>query len=435
MSDLSTRKNYWAFGRKGWGVASVGIGFFFFFQGPMYGGTNFWFTALEEMFGWSVPSMSIPITIAGIASIFSVMLFGGLAKKFGAKRIIVICLLLAAASNMIFVSFMTLWSFGLSIILFFFFSMGYAVIGVGQLGADWFPRTKGVYMGIVTIGSTANTASINMILAFAVPAFGVATPIIIYSIVQVIIAVLVGLFIKNTPEEAGAFPDNDKSISREQLMEEYNAMEEYKKKSPWTAKVLLKSATMWKIGIAWGLAMMCAQGVIMQLVQIIASFGHPFMLGITILTLGWPLGVAGHALVGIIDLRIGTRNTSVLMVLVLMLSQVVLLAFGGTTGGAIISAGLLLFGISGMQNVTMSMTTTVFGRKDFQNAWPFVSTIFQAVSTLGVMVVAFIAAVLTYRLTLGVTIGILVVVVIIMFFTSKTQISPPKALDEQEETV
>lgn len=429
MSDITKRKNYWAFGKKGWGIAGIGILFYFFWQGPMYSASNFWFTALEEMFGWSVPSMALPITLAGILSVFGVILWGALAKKFGAKRIIVICLLCAAACNMIFVSFMTLWSFGLSIILFFFFSMGYSVIGVGQLGADWFPHTKGVYMGIVTVGSTINMASINMVLAFAVPAFGIGPSLAVYSIAQVIAAILVGIFVKNTPEEAGAFPDNDKSITREQLMKEFKEMEEYKKSSPWNVKTLLRNPTMWKIGIAWGIAMMCGVGIIQQLVQILTSFGHPFMLGITILTLGWPIGVFGHILVGIIDLRFGTRNTSMLMALILLCSQIILITTGGSLAGAIIAAGLLLFGISGIQNVTMSMTTTTFGRKDFENAWPVISTIFQLISNAGVLIIAILAAALTYQGSLGVVAGLLAVVILIMFLTPKNQITPPGTLE------
>ncbi|MCL1896995.1 MAG: MFS transporter [Clostridiales bacterium] len=431
-TDFTKRKNYWAFGTKGWGVAGIGILFYFFWQGPMYSASNFWFGALEEMFGWSVPSMSLPITLAGILSLFGVILWGGLAKKLGAKRVIIICLLCAAASNMIFVGFMTLWSFGLSIILFFFFSMGYSVIGVGQLGADWFPHTKGVYMGIVTVGSTINMASINMVLAFAVPAFGIGPSLAAYSIIQVIGAVIVGVFIKNTPEEAGAFPDNDKSITREKLMEEFKAMEEYKKRSPWTVKVLLKNATMWKIGVAWGLAMMCGVGIIQQLVQVLVSYGHPFMLGITFLTLGWPIGVFGHILVGVIDLRLGTRNTSIIMAIILLASPAALLLAGATMGGAVIAAGLLMFGISGVANVTMSMTTTTFGRKDFENAWPVISTIFQVISNAGVLIIAVLASLITYQFSMGVVVGILVVVIIVMLLTPKGQITATGAQVEPE---
>ncbi|HML37629.1 MAG TPA: MFS transporter, partial [Bacillota bacterium] len=119
MSDRKKSKNYWAFGAKGWGVAGVGIMFYFFWQGPIYSGSNFWFSALNEMFGWSVPSMALPITLAGILSIFGVMLWGALAKKLGAKRVIVITMVLAAASNMIFAAMQTLWAFDVSVILFF----------------------------------------------------------------------------------------------------------------------------------------------------------------------------------------------------------------------------------------------------------------------------------------------------------------------------
>ena len=266
-----------------------------------------------------------------------------------------------------------------------------------------------------------------MILTFSVPAFGIFPSLAAYSILQVIIAILVGAFIKNTPEEAGAYPDNDKSVSREELMKEFKEMEEYKKSSPWTVKALLACPTMWKIAVAWGLCMMCGIGIIQQLVQALAAFGHPIMLGITILSAGWPIGFFGHILIGVIDLRFGTRNTSILMAFILALCPLGLMLFGSHIVGAVISAGFLMFGISGITNVIMSMTATSFGRKDFENAWPVVSTIFQFISNAGVLVIATLAAAISYRMTFAVVIGVLVVSALVMFTTPKAQVAAPNA--------
>jgi len=426
MSDGKTMKNYWAFGTKGWGVALAGLMFYYFWQGPLYGGSNYWFTAFNEKFGWSVPSMALPITLAGILSVFGVMLFGALAKKIGAKRVIVMCLVLAAACNMLFAVFQTLWSFQVAIILFFFFSMGYSVIGVGQLGADWFPRTKGVYMGIVTVGGLLNTATIALLLVFIIPRFGIFYTMVAFAALQLIFAVLVGAFIKNTPEEAGAYPDNDKSVSREELMKEFKAMEEYKKISPWTVKALLACPTTWKIAISLGLCAMCGVGIVQQLAQALHGFGHSTMLGITILTVSWPIGFLAHVLVGVIDLRFGTKNTCILMAFIMAVCPIILLLFGSNVVWAVIGTGFLLFGISGIQNVIMSMTTTSFGRKDFENAWPVVSCIFQLISNAGVLIIAELGATNSYRMAFTVVLAVLLIAAIIMFTMPKTQIAAPR---------
>ncbi len=425
MEEGNETRNIFAFGAKGWGISTFGIAFYYFFLGPLYGGTNFWFSALNQMFGWTTTQMSVPIFLAGIIAMLGIILWGGLTKKIGAKRVIVISLILGALSNLIFAFIPTLWAFGSSVILYYFCAAGYSVIGVGQLGADWFPRKKGLYMGIVTVGTTIQAATIPLILAILVPALGITLAMLIFSAVQVIIAILVAAFVKNTPEEAGAYPDNDKSVSREELLNEVNKMEEYKKKSPWTTKALLKSPTVWKIGVAWGVCMLCGIGVVQQIAQALASFGHNMMFGITILSAAWPVGILGHVLIGIVDHRIGTRNTSIFTALVMAMASLMVGLSGQNTVVAVVGTVLFLFSVSGMVNVTMSITTTAFGRQDFGNAWPIISTIFQLVSNFGVLTIAVLAAVLSYRITFGIAAMILVLAAIVMLTTTNKRIAPP----------
>ena len=86
---------------------------------------------------------------------------------------------------------------------------------------------------------------------------------------------------------------------------------------------------------------------------------------------------------------------------------------GSSVVWAIIGAGFMLFGISGAQNVIMNMTTTSFRRKDFENAWPVVSSIFQLISNAGVLIIAKLGAT-SYRIAFRVMLGILLLVAIIM---------------------
>jgi sugar phosphate permease len=110
--------------------------------------------------------------------------------------------------------------------------MGYGSIGIGQLAADWFPRRRGAFMGLATIGMTVASGFIPLIFSVLVPKYGITNTMLMHAALMVVIAVLILIFIKNNPEEVGAHPDNDKTVSREELMKEFKEMDEYRKNSP-----------------------------------------------------------------------------------------------------------------------------------------------------------------------------------------------------------
>ncbi|MDR1291945.1 MAG: MFS transporter [Clostridiales Family XIII bacterium] len=426
MAELKQSRNPWSFGRKGWGVAFAGIACWYFWQGPLYAGSNFWFTGLNEMFGWEVTSMAAALTIGGVASVFTTALFGGLVKKFGAVKIIFIGFILAALVDLIFAFAQTLWAYQVSAAIYFAICMSYSAIGVGQLGADWFPRKRGVYMGIATVGMTATTATTPLLLSIFVPQFGIMATLLFHSALQIVIGFIIFALVKNNPEDAGAYPDNDKSVSKEALMKEFQEMEEYRKNSPWTTSALLREPATWKIGIGWGLSMMVIVGTVQQLVNILISFGHDLTFGVTLMAVTWPVGVFGHALTGAIDYKIGPRWTSALALIIAIIGSALLNVVGTSPVGAGAAGGLFLVGATMITVECPSMTTAAFGRRDFMNAWPVVSTIYQLLTNVGVLVIAVIAAAVGYSMDLWIMCGLMAIVIIIMLSAPKEQVTAPQ---------
>jgi MFS family permease len=438
MSEIEKKKggNPWNFGKKGWGVAFAGIACWYFWQGPLYAGSNFWFTGLPQILGITDPgeaagmvtSMALALTIGGVASVFTTALFGGLTKKFGTKQIIFVGMLLAALSDLVFGFGQSLLTYQISAAVYFALCMSYSAIGVGQLGADWFPRKKGVYMGVATIGMTATTATTPLLLSFLVPSLGITTTMLIHSGIQIVIGILIVALIKNNPEEAGAYPDNDKTLTREALQKEFQEMEEYRKTSPWTTGALLREPTTWKIGIGWGLSMMVIVGTVQQLVNILISFGHTLEFGVTLMALTWPIGVFGHALTGLVDYKIGPRYTSCVAMLFSIAGVALLNLIGGTSAIAAGAAGaLFLVGATMITVECPSVTTSAFGRRDFINAWPVISTIYQLLTNVGVLVIATIAAAVGYVTDLWIMCGLMAVICIIMLSVPKHEVTPPAA--------
>ena len=403
-----------AFGVKGWMVTIAGILCIYMMNGPLVGGTNTIFSLFNEWYGWTVTQMSFGITLGGWLSVVGIMLFGMLCRKKGAKFVTVVSLAGVAVALALFAAGQTLTFFLISCILSQFFSVGYSVISVGQYGADWFPTKKGLYMGFAGMGMVISGATINLLLLYIFPSWGVRYTMLLFVGYLLVVILFVTLLTKNTPEEAGAFPDNDRNFSRERLAGIRAKSEDYRKTSPWDTKKVLRTPQTWIIAIGWGIAMLAASGSFAHLVPTLVYFGHSPMMGIILLASFWWVGLASNWILGILDVNIGTKKASLVVLCVELITLLIIIFFGSNPVLASIAVWLLLFSVSGLANMNMSVTSTVWGRYDFGAAWPVVSVIFRVVHTSGVLIIAAIADKAGYMTAYAVLAGLVVVAGVIM---------------------
>lgn len=413
---MAFKGNNWIpnLGVKGWGLTIICICFYIFY-GFWNGASNTLFGIYENMFGWEETAMSSVMSISGWISLIAIIFFGALCRKIGAKNTSIIGLVLTIIAFALFaINTGSFPLFTVAFVLFFISVTAYGIIGLGALGSSWFPHKKGVFMGFATMGLTICSAAINPIILGATGSVGISGFWWGMAVFTVIVLIAVLAFVHNNPEEAGAYPDNDRSITREQLDAEFKAAQEYKKHSPWTTAKVLKTPQTWLIGIGWGIPMMVGAGSIALFVPtLIMGFGQDPMLGVILLSTMWPVGLLGHYLIGVIDQTIGTKKTTVVVVVIEILACVFLYFGGHSTVCCAVAAGLLMFAISGNANVCMSMTTTVFGREDFEAAWTPIQTIWNVFNFGGVMVMAFLGTTplgVAGRILLG---GILCVIALI----------------------
>lgn len=381
------------FGAKGWGI-TIACFIFFYFYSFWNAATNTLFGLFNEMYGWQQTDMSYVITIAGWISLIAVVLFGTLGRKIGAKMVSVIGLAGSAIGFGVLACARTFEFFAAGVVIFNFSMVAYATIGVGLLGSSWFPRTKGAFMGIATMGMTISSATLNpIILGFAGTAFGISGFFWAMAAIVAIAAAAVFLFVKNNPEEAGAYPDNDQSVSREELEAEFKASLEYKKTSPWTTARVLKTPQTWLIGLGTGLPMMVGAGTIALLVPTLASYGQDPMFGVVLLSSMWPIGLLGHYLIGVLDQKIGTKKTTLVVICVLGIGGLLVKLGGASSVVCAVATGMFMFGLSGAANVCMSLTASIYGRADFEVAYTPIQVIFNVLNFAGVSVMSTVSAV------------------------------------------
>jgi MFS family permease len=425
MESVEKKYNPWLpdFGTKGWGITIFGIFFYFVYMGVFDVGLNVLFPIYEEMYGWGTTQVSSIVSIGGWCALLGIAVFGIVGKKKGAKFTIIIGLAGVAVGFAIVGAATTLALFAIGVIVFFVFSVAFAVIGVGMLGAEWFPRKKGMYMGMTTMGIVLGSATINLIEGGFIGRFGLPNFMYCMGGCMIVLLILVAVFVKNKPEEAGAWPDNDKSLTSDMVAELFRKGEEYRKQSSWTLKKVISTRQTWLIGIGWGIPIMCSTGLMIHLVETMVFFGHDPMFGIILLSVMWPVGVAGNYLGGVIDMKFGPKATTFIIMVIEFAAALMIAFLGATTIPATIAIGMFMFAICANTNMVMSITTSVFGRQDFENAWPVISVIYRVFQSAGAI---YMAVLMTGFGPKGALIGTAVFVVIaaiIISFTNQKQIA------------
>ena len=407
------------FGRKGWPVVLMGVAFFYLYLSVFDVGLNTLYGVYEGLYGWRMQDISLVASSGGWLAVFGVGLFGFVCKKFGAKAAAISGLLGCAVGFLLIGLATEFWMFTLGVWVYFFCAVAFGVIAVGQFGANWFPRGKGKFMGVATMGVAIAGATINPLMMAVIPAYGVQAFMFGFAAVCVVVALLVSR-LKNYPEEAGVYPDNGEASDQAQVELELRRSLEYRKRSPWTTKKVLASKETWLVAVGWGLPMMVTLGVMGQIVPAFVSFGHDSILPVTLLSAMFPVGIAATYIGGVLDAKLGPKPITIFVVCLIAVASLIFILFGTNAVAATVGMAALFASTSIMKNMSMSMTTTVFGREDFENAWPVVSVVQKFIWASGLVVIAMIATTWSYTVAFAFAIGVAAVALVLILFTPKS---------------
>lgn len=248
----------------------------------------------------------------------------------------------------------------------------------------WFPRKKGLALGWATMGLPICTATIILILnAIGNP----KTAYIILGIVSFIVAGLSAVWIKNTPEEVGATPDNEPID-----LEVAKAMKERQEKEALrlTTKVILKNRNTWMIGIGMGFLWLTTIGLVSNFIPHLLGKGVEPGVAIPMLTAAAIIGIIGSYIWGILDLKIGTKKACILYGAWYLVALLVMIFLNGSMGMVWVAAVFVGFGIGGIGNLIPSIIGTCFGRFGFIQANRAIAPMNTAIRTSALVIISII---------------------------------------------
>lgn len=296
------------------------------------------------------------------------------------------------------------------------------MVSPNTLLTDWFPKKKGVVLGIATAGmmlSAIIAAPVFQIVANSaslVGAFYISGGFII-------LIVLLTLFVKNTPKEAGTYPDNDATTNMAEVEAIKTAM---LGNQGWTVKRLITNKDFWMLTIGFGLGFFALVGSASFFLPQGMEYGFTQPQMLLYMTLSGIGSVIGSYILGLIDQGKSTKVAVIIYAIGMIVGA-------GTRALGFMRPALFVVGVfalpffqGGLANLMISYTIQVFGAPSYASVNRVMSPIVIAIRTLSFVVVgAVYNASGSYRYVSIVITGLLVISMIcLLLVNSKTKELP-----------
>jgi sugar phosphate permease len=405
------------FGIKGWNLVVFCGLMLFYATGISVDGLNVTVQGLAGLHGWEVTTLLGFSTLSGLISVLGMFVFGLICNKIGARLTSVIGLILGGLSYIWYGNVRSVFEYAVALCLVCVFANVYAWIGGGAYLSSWFPKKKGLALGWATMGNNLASALIVIILTGFASLFGSLQWAISAVGILMILSALWGWFILDRPEQAGTTPDN-KPMDKDQI--EAYRVQSQNYVSPWTYKKLFGTKQFWLIILGLGIYMLVTVGVMSQLVPRLVSLGFELNQAIFSMTVCALVGVVGSYLWGVIDQKLTTRIATSLYGIWYALAIV----FNLIPNRICIYISIVMIGIAigGNANWPASLTTTVFGHRNFAKVYSLINpgisiirmcafvTLGAAISLTGSMTGAYVLFV-----------GLAVLAAVLIFFVNDKQ--------------
>lgn len=363
---------------------------------PVFGSTFAQLMGAPESTGATIGMLYMFSTVAAWVSVIGAGLWGALCGKLTCRRTWAASLIVGAIGCLVWSQATNAVVYFIGLALSYVGGMGFAYIASLNVISNWFPRKKGLAMGWVTIGFPLSAVIATPLCSALLASLGLSGIYYLYAILCVVLAIIVFLYVRDYPEEKGAYPDNDASYDKAQAEAELKAGLEYMKTSPWTGKKLLRTGTVWKMVVSLGVMELLSLGIMTNFMPRMQQIGYAEGQIIPMLAVAGLLACVGSVLCGLLDAKVGPKKAIIVTYIVAIISIVLNVVAGniktaGNEGLAtvlfFISLPFLAIMLGGAANYLVSLTNTIWGRYDFPAAYRLLKPLVAVVGALGMTIV------------------------------------------------
>lgn len=374
--ENKTKKGY----GKGWSL--IIYAFLAYFTATAVGSAmNAASGILADLRGWSATFLTSLISLGCVGNIVAGVVFGKLAVKKSAKKLSIGCMIVYLIAMFGLGACTQLWLFAVCLVISNAISnaIGYQLAPV--IIARWFPKKKGIVMGIVTMGIPLCSGVATMIYQAGYGAMGPIGGFLPFMAIAVVAALIMIICLSDDPAEKGFAPDNGEVIEGQEE-------KGINKDSIWTTSKLLKTPQVWIHGITLGTQLLFASGLMVQLFPRLLEIGFDAgTAGMMMLASGL-LALPGSYFCGVLDSKIGARKAACTSYIFGILAMILNLT--GTTVGVWISLVCIGMVVGGAANWPASLCIEEFG-DSFANGYGVIQPMIQCVGAVGPAFFAVIA--------------------------------------------
>ena len=350
---------------------SVGCGFYIF---------NAFMEPLCRARGWTRTDIGAAVMSGMFAGIVSQLFYGTILGRVGPRILMTLGPLVSGIAFIFLFRAVDLWAFYLWCMVLFVGNAAYGGIVANTVVSNWFERKRGVALGISTTGVSLSGAVFPFVAMVVILGAGISRASFFIGIVIAMLSPFAWTIIRNWPEDCGLMPDGDEAPSRKKSMPPSQVVE----MSPfhgamddgrWTFKDLVRTGTFWKLGLAYGVAMIGIVGVMSQLKPRFVDEGFNDMAGMALMASTAFIGSVGKFLWGALCDRFDPRRIVALLFLFngigLSLSLI-----HGSLPALFLFVGVFGFSMGGVMSTYPFIVAYLFGRRDFPSVTRFVTMFF-----------------------------------------------------------
>ena len=373
------------FGLRGW-LVIIYCFLSFVIGGAFLGVWQITITQNATLYGWNSTVLFSLTNVAGVLMCLIELWISRMlmkAKVSCAKLGIGMFVIYVIAAILMKVFSTNMLMFSLMFIVGYITTNGQSMMVNGVLVGNWWPRRRGMVIGITTIGVPLGSAFGNGFYNIFVSMVGPDNVFFIYAAAGAVIVLLGLLFIRDFPEQVGAYPDNDKNLSSIKMKEEFEAMrKDQEKNNPWNFKTLLSTPQVWLI-ILMGIVSFNSNGIfMMQSMNRLVVFG-PLELNqaMFMIMISSFVALVGSPLIGVIDSKFGTKNAGITICVLALICTV--LQIPGNYMCMLL--GMVIFGVvmGGCSNIVVSLASDAFNRESSSRAFSLIQPVMHLI-TMGI---------------------------------------------------
>lgn len=400
----------------------LGIVYMFLYSGLQNDQINI----IQAFSGWDASKTMAPMTVGNIVCIVLTFIYGTFFIKFGVRKTMIPVIILSAVGCMGIAAANGLavnngeGNYALFFVSLFIVRCACMILQMGgfMLVANWFIRYRGRIMGIVTVGSplfsVIGTAGMTSLISNSFN--GDYRPFYIgIAVLLIVVAIVTGLMLKDTPEEAGLYPDGADKAPLSEKNDEVKL----------TVKDVLTSKKGWQLIISYGafqfIINACMGSMAVRYMTLApAGAENPaavWLVAVKYLAIGALLGIPMSYVFGWLDDKFGSVKASIVLGLAELIPVIALMV--QPEGGSVPLMIAWGFGVAcmtgGVPTMHPCITAYAYGRKEYQSANRIIMAIQLIPSAFAAQMMVSLISTGKATLAYGILIGVIIVGLVAMF--------------------